>query len=472
MLSTLTREIGIEDRIKIVGEPLKEVRRGIRVMKDDVELLTVLNSAVERFVGTLEYQRIYTKWYGDATPFWTVARVTWAMGTFAFVLLATMTWWRYHTVLKLNRNLLENISNRERAEEAARELNEHLERRVEERTEELRESEMRLRDAVEALPVGFALYDREDHLVMCNEGYRQQVFHHRDSVPYGAAFEEILNDKLSRGHYLETEGREAEWLAERLRVHHETSGPIEQMHSNGHWYWINERRISDGSIVVVSADITERKRLESGLLRRERLATLGQLTATVSHELRNPLAVIRTSVFVVRDGLNGEGPRVQRSLERIERSIVRCDRIIDELLDFTRISEIEAEPTPIDAWLEESLNEQTLPSGVALRLEFGMPDMAVPFDRDRFRRAIINVFENDCQAMIGEGREDTGPGIPADVYGRIFEPLYSTKGFGVGLGLPVVKQIMDQHGGGIEIESEEGRGTRVCLWLPTGPSAH
>ncbi len=61
--------------------------------------------------------------------------------------------------------------------------------------------------------------------------------------------------------------------------------------------------------------------------------------------------------------------------------------------------------------------------------------------------------------------EDRGPGIPPDVYGKIFEPLYSTKGFGVGLGLPVVKQIMEQHGGGIEIETEEGRGTSVCLWL-------
>ncbi|MCH8999575.1 MAG: ATP-binding protein, partial [Proteobacteria bacterium] len=108
----------------------------------------------------------------------------------------------------------------------------------------------------------------------------------------------------------------------------------------------------------------------------------------------------------------------------------------------------------------------------------------------RSRRAVINVFDNACQAMRGEGDaetqsaerlltvrtrerdgrievliEDRGPGIPPDVYERIFEPLYSTKGFGVGLGLPVVKQIMEQHGGGIEIETEEGRGTRVCLWL-------
>ncbi len=62
--------------------------------------------------------------------------------------------------------------------------------------------------------------------------------------------------------------------------------------------------------------------------------------------------------------------------------------------------------------------------------------------------------------------EDSGPGIPGDLRTQIFEPLFSTKGFGVGLGLPVVKQIMEQHQGGIDIESENGQGTRVCLWLP------
>jgi signal transduction histidine kinase len=392
---------------------------------------------------------------------------------------------------------LEDVTDRRRAEEEVQRLNEELERRVKNRTKELRESEMRLRDALEALPAGFSLYDREDRLILCNGIYEDYVFHDMDSVPLGATFEEILKEKISRGHYPETAGREAEWLAERLRTHHETSGPIEQMHSNGRWYWIDERRISEGSIAVVSLDITERKRLEGDLLRQERLATLGQLAATVSHELRNPLGTIRNSAFVLRQGCDGESPCIKRSLERIERSIIRCDRIIGEMLDFTRVSDLVLESTAIDAWLEETLNEQALPSGVALRLKFGMPDMAVSFDHDRFRRAIINVFDNGCQAMVEEGPEDvcteahsltvrtqehdgrievifedTGPGIPPDVYERIFEPLYSTKGFGVGLGLTVVKQIMEQHGGGIEIENEEGQGTRVCLWLPTSRSTH
>ncbi len=257
---------------------------------------------------------------------------------------------------------------------------------------------------------------------------------------------------------------------------------------------VTERRMAHDELERrVEERTAELRAAQADLLRQERLATLGQLTATVSHELRNPLGVIRTSTFVARDGMNGATPRVQRALERIDRSVIRCDRIIDELLDFTRISGLEPEPTPIDAWLDGTLKEQALPAEITLRRDFGLADTTVPFDRDRFRRAIINVFDNACQAMTGEvgpeeaadadnsvlsvttqrknGRvevifEDRGPGIPADVLPRIFEPLFSTKGFGVGLGLTVVKQIMQQHGGGIEIDGAGTSGTRVCLWLP------
>lgn len=240
---------------------------------------------------------------------------------------------------------------------------------------------------------------------------------------------------------------------------------------------------------------SELRAAQEELLRQERLATLGQLTATVSHELRNPLGVIRTSAFTLRSGLNPEASRAARALERVERSVVRCDRIIDELLDFTRISGLEPEPTALDDWLGGVLADQALPAGVVLRRDFGLPGTVANFDHDRLRRAVINVFDNACQAMLGEGEgasaageailtvrtraragrievvfEDRGGGIPAEVRERIFEPLFSTKGFGVGLGLPVVKRIMEQHRGGIEVDTEEGRGTTVRLWLD--PEAH
>ncbi len=102
---SLAREAGIEDRIKVVGGPLKEIKRGISVRKDDVVLLAALNTAVKDFVRSSAYQQIYTKWYGSPTPYWTAPRVASVMGVLTLLVLITMAWWRYKSLLTLNRNL-------------------------------------------------------------------------------------------------------------------------------------------------------------------------------------------------------------------------------------------------------------------------------------------------------------------------------------------------------------------------------
>ncbi len=305
-----------------------------------------------------------------------------------------------------------------------------------------------------------------------------------ESAPYAIDHRIVLPD-----------GRER-IVHEQGEVIFDTSGKALRM--TGTVQDITEQKRAEREVIELNEELERRVEertselhaAQEELLRQERLATLGQLTATVSHELRNPLGVIRISAYSLRATLGAETASASRALERVERSVVRCDRIIDELLDFTRITGLEPESALLDDWLAAVLDEQVLPGGIVLHRDFGLPATHVAFDRDRFRRAVINVFENACQAMLGEeglgstsggqvlrvrtqaraGRievvfEDQGPGIPAEVYERIFEPLFSTKGFGVGLGLPVVKQIMEQHGGGIEIETELGRGTTVRLWL-------
>jgi PAS domain S-box-containing protein len=223
--------------------------------------------------------------------------------------------------------------------------------------------------------------------------------------------------------------------------------------------------------------------VQEELLRKERLATLGQLTATVSHELRNPLGVIRNTMFTITEAVQSSGLKLERALGRIERSIGRCDTIITDLLDYTRIRELRRDQHMIDAWLGEVLDEQGIPDRIELVRDFAAGDRAVSFDADRLRRVIINLVDNAAQAIVALPQRitvrtriagarleveiaDSGPGIPPDVFERIFEPLFSTKGFGVGLGLPTVKQIMEHHGGGIALTSEHGHGTRAVIWLP------
>lgn len=240
----------------------------------------------------------------------------------------------------------------------------------------------------------------------------------------------------------------------------------------------------------LAASKAELLETQEELLRKERLATLGQLTATVSHELRNPLGTIRTTVATIGDKIRDLGLGLERPLGRIERNILRCDAIIGDLLDYSRTRKLAYMTVPLDAQLEEMVKEHSLPQGVTLRLDLAS-GARVEVDLERFRRVLINLLDNACQAMVEEADggpktgdrtitlrsrsaaervevsiSDTGPGMPAAVLAKAFEPLFSTRSFGVGLGLPMVRQIIEQHGGGVKIANMDGGGTEVSLWLP------
>ena len=227
----------------------------------------------------------------------------------------------------------------------------------------------------------------------------------------------------------------------------------------------------------------ELKAAHGELVRKERLSALGQLTATMAHELRNPLSAIRNTLFAVKETAANKGVDLERPLTRVERSVARCDRIINDLLDYTRVKELHLAELVPDPWIEEVLSEQRLPAGIELERRLNA-DCTIAIDPERVRRVLINLIDNAAQAMPEDARErkitvttalvddrfefvvaDTGGGIPADVLPKVFEPLFSTKSFGTGLGLPMVKQIVEQHGGTITIASEAGKGTRVTVRL-------
>jgi signal transduction histidine kinase len=255
----------------------------------------------------------------------------------------------------------------------------------------------------------------------------------------------------------------------------------------------NERKTADeiGDLVGAFQE-TARKLSESQdkLARNERLSALGQVAGSVSHELRNPLGTIRNSMSMVRQMTAGKGLGVDRALDRIDRSIERCDAIVSDILEFSRVQELSREATDIDSWLEDMLNEHEVAPTVAVRRELGS-GAEVLLDVTRFRQVLVNLIDNAAQAMTdpewapGDERErtitvrtvaagphvrlavaDNGPGIAADTLDKIFEPLFTTKTKGVGLGLPTVRKLVEQHGGTIDVESTIGQGTTFTAWLP------
>ena len=239
-----------------------------------------------------------------------------------------------------------------------------------------------------------------------------------------------------------------------------------------------------------AAMMTQLQSAQQQLTRKERLATLGQVAGTVSHELRNPLAVIDSSITLIRQLVTDKPAGVERALDRAGRNIERCARIIDDLLAFTLVRETVREPTALDSWAAEILDRHPVPDGVVFDREL-TSGAAVAIDREQFRQVIVNLLENAAQAMTDPGWVppsgrlltitlrtetagpfvrlsviDTGPGIPADRISRIFEPLFTTKSFGVGLGLATVQQIVEQHGGTIEATSAVDEGATFAISLP------
>jgi signal transduction histidine kinase len=257
-----------------------------------------------------------------------------------------------------------------------------------------------------------------------------------------------------------------------------------------------EERSADeiGDLVAAFQETTRKLRdSQDKLARNERLSALGQIAGSVSHELRNPLGTIRNSMGMVRQLTANKGLGVERALDRIERSVQRCDVIVGDILEFSRVQELKREETSIDAWLTEMLDEHEVPAAVAFQRDLGA-DALVMLDRTRFRQVFVNLIDNAVQAMLdpewastadrpatmivrseAAGPHvrvsviDNGPGIAADKLGRIFEPLFTTKVKGVGLGLPTVRKLVEQHGGTIGVESTVGEGTTFTVWLPRQP---
>jgi len=238
--------------------------------------------------------------------------------------------------------------------------------------------------------------------------------------------------------------------------------------------------------VLVEDRTFKLKEAQAELIQGERLATLGKLTATVSHELRNPLGTIQTALFSIEDSLErNDSSQVARTLELADRSISRCVTIIEELNSYARVKDLDISETSVDDWLKAVFNEQSVPEEMSYELDLSS-DVRASFDNEKLRQVVVNLIANAVHALqdkqsngkhlrvsthlLGNKYEirvsDNGIGMASDIKEKMFEPLFSTKGFGVGLGMVIVKNIVDQHHGEINIESKEGEGTTVTLRLP------
>lgn len=249
----------------------------------------------------------------------------------------------------------------------------------------------------------------------------------------------------------------------------------------------------------LAANMKRLSEAQDELVKRGRMEQLGQLTATVAHELRNPLGAVRTSTYLLQRKTKDSALGLETLIERINKGVTRCDNIITQLLDFSRNKQLTCQPGKLDEWLVGVVEEESrnLPQSLSVQLDLGLAGQQVPFDPSRLQRVIVNLVCNAVEAMLGTAEQpasrssanpcitisthakdgyvslrvaDNGPGMSPEVLERIREPLFTTKSFGTGLGVPAVEQIAVQHGGRLDVWSEVGKGSAFTVWLPLARS--
>jgi PAS domain S-box-containing protein len=253
------------------------------------------------------------------------------------------------------------------------------------------------------------------------------------------------------------------------------------------WLGFNTALLTDkdGSslgVILSFSDLTDVKRLQEQVELKERLSALGEMSAGIAHELRNPMAVIAGYLKLLA---KQEDPKGQAIIADIQTEISGMNRIIGDLLTFARPTALNRTAVDlqqlVDACLESVLQARS--GGAPLRTVVRVPAVTVSVDEVLMRQALGNILQNAADAMPDGGTltveaggvrgdaiiiRDTGAGIPRENFKRIFLPFFTTREKGVGMGLALAHKIVTAHGGRIEVESGDGAGSAFSVFLPQG----
>lgn len=255
-----------------------------------------------------------------------------------------------------------------------------------------------------------------------------------------------------------------------------------------------EEQIKNQNVVLEKAVQKKQQEMElmmERLIRQEKLAAVGQVSGNIAHELRNPLGAIKQSVFflnrlVETDRLDSSLAKVREHLDLLKIEIDESDRVITELLQSTKIGPLEKSQTDLQSVISEVLKRYQIEKNIKLKIELKPEPFILWADPLQMRQVILNLLSNGIQAVSGSGKitisakkiaknkkcvikiQDDGPGVAPENLNKVFEPLYSSKPKGIGLGLSICKQIIESYGGSIKLTSRAGKGTTVRLELPDG----
>ncbi len=393
-----------------------------------------------------------------------------------------------------------------------RDLTEYLEQKVQERTQELSSLNQQLKYQADLLA------NVSDAVIATDVNFIVQSWNKAAEKMYGWTAQEAKGQTLKELVKTEYPANTREELLNRLFETGQFEAEVIQYQKDGRvlniWTLVSMVKDDVGNqvgIVSVNRDITERKEAEATLktyskqlkqlvdirttaleeaqeqlTRQEKLAVLGQLAGSVGHELRNPLGVISNAVYFLQAVLNDVDDTVKEYLGIISTRVQESEKIVSDLLNLSRIHPADKEEIAISELVTEALHRCPAPDNISITTNLATNTASVFVDAQQIRQVFINLITNAYQAMPEGGKllitskegqnqillsiTDTGVGMSEKTKRKIFEPLFTTKARGVGLGLAVSKNLVGINGGEITLESIKDQGSTFTIILPTYPT--
>ena len=252
-----------------------------------------------------------------------------------------------------------------------------------------------------------------------------------------------------------------------------------------------EERIKNQNVILEQAVQDKQNEMEilmERLIRQGKLATVGKISGNIAHELRNPLGAIKQSIFFLnrileQNSMESSGSKVKEHLELIKDELDESERVISDLLQSTKINPLKKQQTNLRSIILKVLDRQPIEKNIKLNINLKPEPFQIWADPMQMRQVISNLLSNATYdiknkrvvtisaEMLNENKicfikiQDNGPGITPENLSKVFEPLHTSKPKGIGLGLSICKQIIENHGGTITMTSKVGKGTTVNIQL-------
>ena len=429
------------NRFKFVEGSVSEEDVAIAVNPEDEELLDILNKGILVMKKNDQYSHINSKWFGSFIP---EINESTASGRTANLLSVTIVLFGIFFL-----------------------WNKSVANKVNVRTMELNESRQDLRDMIDSLDMGIMVSDSRGRVVAVNRAL---------NFILGTEYSDLLDKKR-------------EEIGE-LRPFLERENMQDAFFYNGKYYLVYSKKLNRDSTsdILLIEDYTDRQNYESLNRQEAKMIAVGELTAGLAHEIRNPLGLIKSYLFLLRKKIEGDSEK--HAMEVMDDSVNRINSLIENMLGFSRLSMEEAKYVDIGQSVSSvvALEKDNMDKHqIRLNMDIGPgADGQLKINEDVLRLCIVNLTNNSLDAFRecdkedktiniradSDGErlkivfEDNATGIPREKLDMIFDPFYTTKDNGTGLGLYILQSEIRKIGGSLTVDSEEGRGTAFEVILP------